>query len=286
MISQDLIGKRFGKLTVVDFVRHPSKNKNFWMCKCDCGNTTYLDAYRLKSGHTKSCGCLNNPTDLIGMRFGNFVVIEKLSGSGNQKKWKCKCDCGNERACYQTNLIRGTSTSCGCLRSYYAKQSRNCHGESTSILYKKWTSMKTRCFNKNNPTYKSYGGRGITICKEWLDFWTFREWAYEKGYKDGLSIERIDVNGNYCPENCCWIEVSEQANNKRRSAFIEYGGKRQTASQWAKELGVGKDTITYRVRAGWTPEECLFGKEKNVSHCRPRMDIPNYLKEEMHNAKQ
>lgn len=116
------------------------------------------------------------------------------------------------------------------------------------------------------------------MCDEWLDFWNFREWAYLNGYSDGLTLERIDVNGNYEPSNCKWIPMEEQASNKRNNSFIEYGGKKQTLSQWSKELGVGKEVLSYRYRAGWTPEECLFGKESAGKHQLPRMSIPEYLK--------
>lgn len=128
-------------------------------------------------------------------------------------------------------------------------------------ILQKWSSIKTRCYNKNTPCYKNYGGRGIKMCDEWLDFWNFREWAYKNGYSEGLTLERIDVNGNYEPSNCKWIPMEEQAINKRNNSFIEYGGKKQTISQWSKELGVGKEVLSYRYRAGWTPEECLLGKK-------------------------
>lgn len=280
MAVENLIGKRFNKLTVIEFIGNDKYRRKVWKCKCDCGNEINLDTARIKSGHTKSCGCISKSKDLTGLQFGNLTAIKKMEKKNRSDLWLCKCKCGKEVKCYQHNLERGTSTSCGCLRSYYAKQTRNCHGESTSILYKKWTSIKTRCLNPKSRNYKDYGGRGIRICEEWLDFWTFREWSYDNGYEDGLTIERKDVNGDYCPENCCWIKAFEQASNKRSNTFIEYGGKIQTAAQWARELGIGKDTITYRVRAGWSPEECLFGKEKKVSNCRPRMEIPDYLKTE------
>lgn len=216
--------------------------------------------------------------DLTGKRFGKLTVVEYLGRKHHSSFWRCKCDCGNEVNCYYGNLIRGTSTSCGCMRSAYAKQSRNCHGESTTILYKKWSSIKTRCTNPNSPNYHLYGGRGISICDEWMEFWNFREWSYQNGYREGLSIDRIDVNGNYEPSNCRWATLEEQASNKRNNSFIEHGGKKQTAAQWARELGIGKDTITYRIRAGWTPEECLFGKEKKTGNSMKRMEIPSYLK--------
>lgn len=277
-IIKDITGIRFGKLEAIRCVGK-DKYGNLWECKCDCGGTKIVRTNALTTGRVKSCGCeLHKRSLKIGDRFGYLVVLEIPKGNLRRNKILCKCDCGNIGEYFLNNLRRGTTTSCGCKRSDYAKISRNCHGESTSILYKKWASIKTRCNNPNSSNYKDYGGRGIKICEEWKDFWPFREWAYENGYNDKLSIERKDVNGDYSPENCEWIELNEQANNKRNSVFIEYNGIKQTASQWGKELGVDRNTITYRVRAGWNPEECLFGKEKNVTHSKPRMDIPDYLK--------
>lgn len=278
MANQDLLGKKFGRLTVISYDGNDKYQHRLWKCQCECGNYVTVSTARLNSGHTKSCGCISRANDLTGKQFGNLTVIKKIGKKNRSNIWLCRCKCGNEVECYQNNLERGTSTSCGCLRSYYAKQNRNCHGESRTILYKKWSSIKSRCYNPNAKGYENYGGRGIKMCGEWLKFWNFREWSYTNGYKDGLTIERKDVDGDYCPENCEWITSLEQQSNKRVNTFIEYGGKKQTAAQWARELGIGKDTITYRVRVGWTAEECLFGKEKNVSNCRPRMEIPDYLR--------
>lgn len=200
--------------------------------------------------------------DLTGKKFGKLTVVEYLGRKNHSSFWRCICDCGNEVNCYYGNLTRGTTTSCGCMRSAYAKKSRNCHGEAKSKLYQKWSSMHNRCYNPNARNYHLYGKRGIRVCDEWHEFWPFREWAYENGYSDHLSIDRIDVNGNYCPENCRWISLKEQQSNKRTNTFIEYGGQIKTAAQWGRELGVGKDTITWRFRAGWTPEQCLFGRKR------------------------
>lgn len=216
--------------------------------------------------------------DLTGKQFGNLTVIEYLGRKHHASYWKCRCECGNEVNCYYGNLIRGTSTSCGCLRSYYAKQSRNCHGESRSRLYREWAAMRNRCYNKNSHDYNRYGGRGIIVCDEWQEYWPFREWAHKSGYDDSLSLDRKDVNGNYCPENCCWITMAEQQSNKRTNVYIEYNGTKKTVAQWAKELGMRKESISYRIKAGWTPEECLFGKENKITNCRPRMEIPEHLK--------
>lgn len=279
MAIKNIIGEKFGKLTVIEYI---GKNKNgyhCWKCQCECGNyTTALDK-SLKNGHKKSCGCLKKKAkDLTGKKFGNLTVIEKSGRKNRNNLWLCRCECGNEVQCYQYNLERGSSTSCGCLRSFYAKKTRKCHGESTGQFYKKWSSIKTRCYNKNTPSYKNYGGRGIKMCDEWLDFLNFKKWAYENGYSDGLTLERIDVNGNYEPSNCKWIPMEEQAINKRNNTFIEYGGKKQTLSQWSRELSISKEVLSYRHRAGWSDEDCLFGKEKPGKHQLPRIDIPEYLK--------
>ena len=216
--------------------------------------------------------------DLTGKRFGKLTVVRYLGRKGHGSFWECKCDCGNVVNCYYGNLVKGSSTSCGCMRSTYAKAFRNCHGESTGILYSRWAGMKNRCYNPNAKEYENYGGRGIKVCDEWLTYWPFREWAYENGYSEELTLDRIDVNKGYSPENCRWISWEEQAGNKRTSMFIEYNGIKKTAAEWGRELGIGKDTITYRVRAGWSPEECLFGKEKKTGNSNPRIEIPDHLK--------
>lgn len=278
MAIKDLTGKKFGKLVVLEYVEKNDKGQHLWKCKCECGNTVIKNGKLLQNGHIKSCGCMQKAKDLTGMTFGNLTAIKKTQRKNRNTLWLCKCKCGNEVECYQYNLQRGTSTSCGCLRSFYAKQSRNCHGESKGTLYKKWSSIKARCYNEKSPNYRNYGGRGIKMCDDWLEFWTFREWAYENGYSEKLTLERIDVNGDYKPENCTWITMEEQQNNKRRSVFIEYNGYRKTVSQWAREVGISKEALMYRYKAGWTAEECLFGKDSKGKHQLPRKDIPEYLK--------
>lgn len=124
--------------------------------------------------------------------------------------------------------------------------------------------MKTRCYNKDNPDYKDYGGRGITICDEWLnDFMAFYYWSINNGYKDNLTIDRIDNNKGYSPDNCRWVDVKTQTNNTRRNVLLSYNGKTQSMAQWAKELNISYNTIICRHRKGYTDEECLLGKEVN-----------------------
>lgn len=139
------------------------------------------------------------------------------------------------------------------------------HGKRKSRLYRIWANIKTRCYNQNDPHFSRWGGRGITVCDRWKDnFQAFYAWAIFHGYQDDLTIDRIDNDGNYEPSNCRWITVKEQNLNKRNVNFITYNGQTKSLPEWTKELNLGKDTIRQRLRRGWTPEECLFGRKKVV----------------------
>lgn len=129
-------------------------------------------------------------------------------------------------------------------------------------LYHIWKHIKQRCCNRNNSAYKNYSGREITICNEWLnDFMTFYNWAIINGYHDGLTIERIDVNGNYEPNNCKWATQKQQCNNRRSNVYLTYNSKTQTMKQWSEELNINYSTIRQRHRNGYSDKECLFGKK-------------------------
>lgn len=132
------------------------------------------------------------------------------------------------------------------------------HGQRNTRLYKIWCGMKYRCYNSNSDEYETYGGRGIRICKEWnLNFRKFYDWAMNNGYEDNLTIDRINVNGNYTPENCRWTTMKVQENNKRNNRIIEYKNKMQTISQWADDIGTRKEVIYYRLNHGWSVERAL-----------------------------
>lgn len=124
-------------------------------------------------------------------------------------------------------------------------------------LYITWSAMKSRCLNKNHPKYKDYGGRGIKVCKDWRSYKAFEEWALSHGYRDDLTIDRIDVDGNYKPSNCRWIPRSEQAKNKRNSRYVTYRGERKSMAEWAKEKGMPIATLRKRILNGWTLENAI-----------------------------
>lgn len=191
-----------------------------------------------------------------GKRFGNLLVLGK---SENKKyHYKCLCDCGNVLDVSKYKLRDKQIKSCGCTKGIK-------HGKYHTRLYHIYYKMKTRCYNKHHISYKDYGGRGIKICNEWLnDFMKFYNWAIANGYNDNLTIDRIDVNGNYEPSNCRWADRTTQSNNTRRCIYITYNGKTQTIAQWAEELGINYNTLRARkTRLKWSDVECLLGKEVN-----------------------
>ena len=158
--------------------------------------------------------------DLLGQRFGKLTAIAKVEGKTST--WVFKCDCGNE-VVLKTSRILGGQKSCGCLRKEVAKEWVNghtTHGESKTKLYRKYRSILDRCYHNSGKKYERYGGRGITVCDEWKEYSAFREWALANGYDETLpkgecTIDRIDVNGNYEPNNCRWVDSKVQAMNKR-----------------------------------------------------------------------
>ena len=197
--------------------------------------------------------------DLTGQKFGRLTVESYSHKDKNGKSfWKCKCTCGGEKTVSGDKLKRGNTQSCGCLQREARGKSLRTHGMTETKLYTAWLNMKSRCTRKSNMMYHNYGGRGISFCKEWEDFNTFKEWAKKAGYKEGLSLERIDVNGNYEPGNCKWIPLSEQSLNQRRSHHVTAFGKTQTIKEWSDESGIKYDTIERRINCyGWDPEDAV-----------------------------
>lgn len=176
----------------------------------------------------------------VGDVFGNWTIVEILPKTVNcNRHFICKCVCGEIKEIDAYNVLSGKSTSCGCVRDLETKKRMTKHGQKRTRLYNIWCGMKERCNNPNSQAYKDYGSRDITICDEWNnDFMNFYQWSIENGYEENLSIDRIDVNGNYEPSNCRWATTDEQCNNRRNNIKITYNGKTQTLFQWCEEYGL------------------------------------------------
>ena len=203
---------------------------------------------------------MKRATDLTGQRFGRLVVQKKDETRTKYKYWVCLCDCGVTKSILEGSLKQGYTKSCGCLNAENIKKTKwKSHGGSDTKLYKVWQGMKCRCYAKNATKYKQYGGRGITVCDEWKDdYGAFQAWALANGYREGLTIDREDVNGPYSPENCRWTTNKEQQNNRRDNLMITYNGKTQTLTQWAEETGINEMALRSRIKKlGWSAERAL-----------------------------
>lgn len=197
--------------------------------------------------------------DLTGLRYGRLTVLRFSEMRGRKSLWECQCECGRVKIIRSDNLQSGDSTSCGC----YKQDLLTKHGDYSSRLYGIWHSMRHRCLCPTSVQYKDYGGRGISICDEWADFSVFREWALTHGYDESASkgqctLDRIDNNGNYCPENCRWVSILVQDNNKRNNVILSFDGKEQTIADWARELSINYVTLYSRIhKQGWSIARAL-----------------------------
>lgn len=194
---------------------------------------------------------MSNFKDLSGQRIGRLLVKERRgSDSWRSALWFCKCDCGNECIVSSSNLRKSHTQSCGCLQREATSKANTTHGHRYSRLYGIWNAMIGRCHRKNSKAYPLYGGRGIAVCDEWKSFEGFLKWSLENGYEDGLSIDRVDNDKGYSPDNCRWATMEIQANNKRTNITIEYNGEHHTIAEWSKILGVKYATLYMRYKRG------------------------------------
>lgn len=222
---RDMTWAVFGRLEVVSFAGMKGQTK-YWKVRCQCGNKKVVAASNLTTGKTTSCGCYQREAisaakrlDLTGRRYGRLIAVAFSESRKGWAYWECLCDCGKSRIIRAGNLQTGQCRSCGCLAaesSAITARKRTTHGGSYSIEYRTWHGMKDRCGNPNNPKFKLYGGRGISVCTRWHD--SFANFLADMGPRpsDRHSIDRFpDGNGNYQPGNCRWATYSEQNSNRR-----------------------------------------------------------------------
>lgn len=212
--------------------------------------------------------------NLTGQKFHNLTVIEEAQGyyskgGSHRRRWLCRCDCGNYTIVNQENLYRKDhpTTSCGCTTVFWRNHkgpNAASHSErNRERLYHVWSSMKDRCYNQNCSKYKNYGARGISVCEEWRNSYdVFKAWALSTGYDENAgygecTLERKDVHGNYCPENCCWITQAEQANNKVNTVKVELNGSLYTLTELSKLCNVPRKIISSRYFSDWSIDEIL-----------------------------
>lgn len=195
--------------------------------------------------------------DLTGERFGRLVVLSMSEVKKSGKvHWNCVCDCGKLAVCVSGNLRNGGSTSCGCFRIERITEERFIHGRnSKDPTYGTWMAMKMRCTNTSSDHYQYYGARGIKVCERWSNFMLFLEDMGER--PDGMTIDRINSDGDYEPGNCKWSTDIEQANNKRNSRVLEMDGISMTVSEWGRKLDVPSKVIFRRIYKGWDAKEAL-----------------------------
>lgn len=195
---------------------------------------------------------MSKKKDLTGQIFGRLTVLRPDPAKTRTSKWICLCSCGETTSVRTYHLTGGRVRSCGCLSRDKAKAKAKVKNDKR--LWYVWRGMKERCRNPRHIGWKRYGGRGIKVCEAWQDFDAFRSWALANGYRDDLTIDRIDNDGDYCPENCRWSTFKEQARHTSRSRII----KGKTLAEWVEITGIPRSCIVNRIdRANWDIERAL-----------------------------
>ena len=187
--------------------------------------------------------------NMTGMKFGRLTVLDTFRVQGSRRQWLCRCECGVEKYIAANSMRRGLSTSCGCFHREQLSQHSSSHRKTNSSEYRAWSGMIQRCTNKSNPAFSGYGGRGIFVCDRWLN--SFENFARDMGAKPSPlhSIDRIDNDGPYSPENCRWATRAEQNKNTRRAKRFEFNGKILLLSDIAQAVGIRPDTLRARIGA-------------------------------------
>lgn len=273
------VGEKYGHLTILEPVGVNENGETLVYCECDCENhyNKVVPLYKLLSGIAKSCGKsyhrYKSDCDYENRKFGRLTVVNIAYRRNRKIFLKCKCLCGNTTIASLNNLKSGSVKSCGCLRI----ENNEKHGMCNTKLYRVWNTMKQRCNNPRDLEYKNYGGRGIKVCEEWEnDFRSFYDWSVKNGYvscdtKSDISIDRIDVNADYSPDNCRFVTMHIQSRNKRNNIWIEYDGKRKILMDWSISTGIKYSTLLGRYYKG-DRGEYLFREPHRGVYMRKRRE--------------
>lgn len=248
MKNKDYIGIKINKWTIIDFEQDEHGGK--WLCRCECGEEKWQKVCNIKNEKSRMCKKCSNKLRKKEPKQKQDRII-KIRFDSN-KEWS------------EENTFVGTYKEYleECRKRRVEKKEKNKHIPiSYDRLYKIYQGMKERCYNKNKSNYKNYGGRGIVICDEWLkDYKTFKKWALNNGYSNNLTIDRIDNNGNYEPNNCRWATFKQQQNNKRNNHYIEYNGETKTLKEWSEYYNLNVDTLRSRLKRGLSFEQSIQEK--------------------------
>lgn len=271
--ENDITGKKFNRLTAIK--RVDSENGIRYLFRCDCGKEKVIFKKAVVSGKTKSCGCLSNEKvhercfkDLSGQKFGRLTALEVDRNDKGKIYWLCKCDCGNSCTVLTNRLTSGHTKSCGCIEKEKIGNLNKTHGKYRTRIYRIYQQMVSRCYKEYSTKYNDYGGRGITICPEWLGehgFENFFEWSMKNGYAENLTIDRINNDGNYEPSNCRWATVKQQANNRRTSRYIDVDGEKMTVAMFSDMNGINSRLfVTRRLDKGYDYKKILEDYKKHM----------------------
>lgn len=272
--TPNLVGKRFGELVVVARVGSDPRGKARWHVRCDCGEGTFADTNSLRSGTKTSCGCKvgraaaernarTHHGSMVGQQFGRLTVMERRGSDRNQKAlWLAECACGARVTKTTGQLRSGHTRSCGCLRSETAKRTFTKHGltagRRASPEIATWSAMIRRCHDPRESHYPWYGARGIKVCARWRA--SFGAFLADMGIRPGpgFTLDRIDNDGDYTPENCRWATSAEQSRNRSDNHWIEIDGERRTLVDWARARGLKYQTIVKRIERGWSERDAVL----------------------------
>lgn len=260
----DMVGVTCGRLTVTSFSHKNAQGRFFWNCECMCGGRLCTSGTALRSGVTRSCGCMSREhmrglhakTVLVpGEVYGRLTVTSQAHTNAQGRIfWNCVCACGNTCVVAGSKLRTEGTISCGCARI----GARGTHQLSKTPEYASWVTMMHRCNNPERRSYGGYGGRGIKVCKRWLSFENFYEDMAPR--PSGTTLDRIDNSRGYSKRNCRWADSRTQANNRRNNVLLTHAGKTQTLAAWAKECGRAYSTLAWRRQQGWNAVEIINGR--------------------------